>query len=418
MFPPNFAWGAATSAYQIEGGWQADEKGLSIWDTFCHEEGRVFGEQNGDVACSSYELWETDLACIQQLGLTHYRLSLAWARLLPDGTTRHVNQKGVQYYNKTFGDRVRLWITINEPYVCAKLGHEDGIHAPGLKEKGTLAYVVGHNMLRAHAMAWHSYDSGYRAEQRGAVSLALNSDWFEPLDGDCSEDAAAAERELSFTLGWFAWPVFVTGDYPEMMRYAIDAQSSRLGYTGASRLPKFSEGDPAVLGTADFFALNYYTSRKVKAGGGREQTLSMKCDRDAEDVLDPSWPVCGVSWLAVVPHGLRKLLQYIKDTFSNPAVYITENGFAQAGPLQIEDAQRCEFYKSTILEVAKAINEDGVNVCGYFAWSLMDNFEWADGFSVRFGLFHVDFSDSNLTRTIYRSGQDYARTISTYRPGK
>ncbi|XP_011485672.1 cytosolic beta-glucosidase isoform X4 [Oryzias latipes] len=361
MFPPNFAWGAATSAYQIEGGWQADEKGLSIWDTFCHEEGRVFGEQNGDVACSSYELWETDLACIQQLGLTHYRLSLAWARLLPDGTTRHVNQKGVQYYNKviddllacnvspmvtlyhfdlpqalqdrggwlspsiatlfddyakfcfqTFGDRVRLWITINEPYVCAKLGHEDGIHAPGLKEKGTLAYVVGHNMLRAHAMAWHSYDSGYRAEQRGAVSLALNSDWFEPLDGDCSEDAAAAERELSFTLGWFAWPVFVTGDYPEMMRYAIDAQSSRLGYTGASRLPKFSEGDPAVLGTADFFALNYYTSRKVKAGGGREQTLSMKCDRDAEDVLDPSWPVCGVSWLAVVPHGLRKLLQYIK----------------------------------------------------------------------------------------------------------
>uniref|UniRef100_A0A3P9HUI2 Glucosidase, beta, acid 3 (gene/pseudogene) n=1 Tax=Oryzias latipes TaxID=8090 RepID=A0A3P9HUI2_ORYLA len=467
MFPPNFAWGAATSAYQIEGGWQADEKGLSIWDTFCHEEGRVFGEQNGDVACSSYELWETDLACIQQLGLTHYRLSLSWARLLPDGTTRHVNQKGVQYYNKviddllacnvspmvtlyhfdlpqalqdrggwlsptiatlfddyakfcfqTFGDRVRLWITINEPYVCAKLGHEDGIHAPGLKEKGTSAYVVGHNMLRAHAMAWHSYDSGYRAEQRGAVSLALNSDWFEPLDGDCSEDAAAAERELSFTLGWFAWPVFVTGDYPEMMRYAIDAQSSRLGYAGASRLPKFSEDDPAVLGTADFFALNYYTSRKVKAGRGREETLSMKCDRDADNVLDPSWPVCGVSWLAVVPHGLRKLLQYIKDTFSNPAVYLTENGFAQAGPLQIEDAQRCKFYKSTITEVAKAINEDGVNVCGYFAWSLMDNFEWADGFSVRFGLFHVDFSDSNLTRTIYRSGQDYARTISMYRPGK
>uniref|UniRef100_A0A3P9KZH9 Glucosidase, beta, acid 3 (gene/pseudogene) n=1 Tax=Oryzias latipes TaxID=8090 RepID=A0A3P9KZH9_ORYLA len=432
MFPPNFAWGAATSAYQIEGGWQADEKGLSIWDTFCHEEGRVFGEQNGDVACSSYELWETDLACIQQLGLTHYRLSLSWARLLPDGTTRHVNQKGVQYYNKviddllacnvspmvtlyhfdlpqalqdrggwlspsiatlfddyakfcfqTFGDRVRLWITINEPYVCAKLGHEDGIHAPGLKEKGTSAYVVGHNMLRAHAMAWHSYDSGYRAEQRGAVSLALNSDWFEPLDGDCSEDAAAAERELSFTLGWFAWPVFVTGDYPEMMKYAIDAQSSRLGYAGASRLPKFSEDDPAVLGTADFFALNYYTSRKVKAGGGREQTLSMKCDRDAEDVLDPSWPVCGVSWLAVVPHGLRKLLQYIKDTFSNPAVYITENGFAQAGPLQIEDVQRCEFYKSTILEVAKDVNNTQVALVHLRQVELSQVLELALRFAVR-----------------------------------
>ncbi|KAG7243335.1 hypothetical protein INR49_011791 [Caranx melampygus] len=180
MFPCDFAWGAGTAAYQIEGGWQADGKGPSIWDTFCHEKGRVFKEQNGDVACNSYELWHKDLECIQQLGLTHYRLSLSWARLLPDGTTHHANQKGVQYYNKviddllacnvtpmvtlyhfdlpqalqdkggwkssaiaihfdnyakfcfqTFGDRVKLWITINEPQVCAKLGHEDGIHAPG-----------------------------------------------------------------------------------------------------------------------------------------------------------------------------------------------------------------------------------------------------------------------------------------------
>ncbi|CAJ1086320.1 cytosolic beta-glucosidase isoform X1 [Xyrichtys novacula] len=460
MFPRDFAWGAATAAYQIEGGWQAGGKGPSIWDTFCLEKGRVFGDQNGDVACNSYELWEKDLECIRQLGLTHYRFSLSWSRLLPDGTTQHVNQKGVQYYNKvindlvacnvspmvtlyhfdlpqalqdqggwkspsianlfdsyakfcfqTFGDRVKLWITINEPYVCAKLGHEDGIHAPGLKEPGTAAYLVGHNMLRAHAMAWHSYNHDYRKEQKGWVSLAVNSDWAEPLNTHCKEDVAATERYLAFTLGWFTWPVFVTGDYPEIMRSAIEAQSKKLGFNGGPRLPSFSKDEPTVLGTADFFALNYYTSRKVKKGESCGNILCMKSDRDAGDVLDPSWPICGVSWLAVVPDGLRKLLKYIKETFDNPAVYITENGFSQVGTLQIEDDQRSKFYKDTLLEVAKAIQEDEVNVCGYFAWSLMDNFEWSDGYSVRFGLYHVDFNDGKLSRTMYQSGREYAKII-------
>ncbi|XP_028330067.1 cytosolic beta-glucosidase [Gouania willdenowi] len=464
MFPRDFAWGAGTAAYQIEGGSQADLKGPSIWDTFCHEKGRVFEDQNGDVACNSYELWDKDLECIHQLGLTHYRLSFSWARLLPDGTTRHVNQKGVKYYNKviddllssnvspmvtlyhfdlpqalqdqggwkspiiavlfdsyakfcfqTFGDRVKLWITINEPYVCAKLGNEDGIHAPGIQEKGTAAYLVGHNMLRAHAMAWHSYDSVYRREQKGEVSLAVNSDWLEPLRHDHEEDIAATERNRAFTLGWFAWPVFVTGDYPEIMRCAIEAQSIKVNYSGASRLPRFTSDDPVILGTADFFALNYYTSRKVKPGQGVERNICMKSDRNVEEVLDPSWPICGVSWLAVMPCGLRKLLKYIKETFNNPVVYVTENGFSQVGMLQMEDIQRAGYYKETILEVSKAIQEDGVDVRGYFAWSLMDNFEWADGFSVRFGLFHVDFSDPKLRRTMYRSGKEYSNIIAEYK---
>lgn len=215
---------------------------------------------------------------------------------------------------QTFGDRVKLWITINEPYVCAKLGHEDGVHAPGWREPGFAAYLVGHNLLRAHALAWHSYDALYRAEQSGAVSLAVNSDWFEPLRAGCGEDQAATERCLAFTLGWFAWPVFVSGDYPEVMRSAVDAQSRKLGHHGSSRLPRFSADEPPVLGTADFFALNYYTSRKVKAGGGACGRMSLKGDRDAEEVVDPSWPICGVPWLAVAPCGLRKLLRYIKVT--------------------------------------------------------------------------------------------------------
>ncbi|XP_061107496.1 cytosolic beta-glucosidase isoform X1 [Conger conger] len=459
VFPHDFAWGAATSAYQIEGGWNADDKGLSIWDTFSHGKGMVFEDQSGDVACNSYTLWEEDLRCIKQLGLTHYRMSLSWSRLLPDGTTRHVNQKGVNYYNKvindllagnvtpvvtlyhfdlpqalqdrggwtwagvadafeayavlcfrTFGDRVRLWLTLNEPYVCAKLGHEDGLFAPGVRDPGVSAYRAGHNMLRAHARAWHAYDALFRPEQEGLVSLALNGDWAEPLDPRSPQDVAATERYMAFTLGWFASPVFMTGDYPATMRSQIEARNLAQGFP-RDRLPVFVDTEPRVLGTADFFALNYYTSRRVRAVSSPPGTLSFKGDREAEDVLDPSWPVCGVPWLAVVPDGLRKLLKYIKDTCQEPAIYITENGFAQVGAVDLEDSQRGQFYQDTLLEVSKAVREDGVSVRGYFAWSLMDNFEWADGFSVRFGLFHVDFAHPQLTRTMYRSGRDYADII-------
>ena len=145
---------------------------------------------------------------------------------------------------RTFGDRVRLWVTLNEPYVCAKLGHENGAHAPGIREPGTAAaYRAGHNMLRAHALAWHSYDAGFRRTQGGLVSMAINSDWAEPLDPGSAEDVAATDRYLAFSLGWFAWPLFVTGDYPEVMRAAIDGQVP----DGApTRLPRFSEDQPRL----------------------------------------------------------------------------------------------------------------------------------------------------------------------------
>ncbi|XP_016391038.1 cytosolic beta-glucosidase isoform X2 [Sinocyclocheilus rhinocerous] len=417
VFPHDFAWGAATAAYQIEGGWNMDGRGPSIWDTFCHAKGGVFEDHTGDVACNSYQLWEEDLKCIQQLGLTHYRLSLSWSRLLPDGTTNHVNPKGVAYYNKviddliacgvtpmitlyhmdlpqalqdlsgwssteiadifesyarfcfkSFGDRVKLWITLNEPYVCAKLGHEDGTFAPGIKDPGISVYLAGHNMLRAHAKAWHTYNTHFKPLQAGRVSLALNSDWAEPSDPGSPKDAAATERYKDFTLGWFACPVFCTGDYPESMRARIE--KSELSFVG---------------------------------------------DQGAEGVVDPSWPICGVHWLAVVPDGLRKLLKYIKDTYTSLPIYITENGFSQMGPVQIEDTDRCQFYQDTLQEVGKAISQDRVNVKGYFAWSLLDNFEWNDGYSVRFGLFHVDFSAPELKRTIYGSGREYAAVISKHR---
>lgn len=220
-----------------------------------------------------------------------------------------------QFCFKTFGDRVKLWITLNEPYVCAKLGYENGLFAPGLKEPGTSVYIVGHNLLRAHAKAWHSYNAHFRCLQEGKVSIALNSDWAEPLDPCCPEDVAAAQRYMDFNLGWFACPVFGTGDYPESMRSRIEAQNLKLGFSEVQRLPKFSEDEPSPLGTADFFALNYYTSRKVKDTSSCPSELSFIGDQGVEAIIDPSWPVCGVSWLAVMPEGLRKLLKYINVCF-------------------------------------------------------------------------------------------------------
>lgn len=215
---------------------------------------------------------------------------------------------------QTFGDRVKLWTTLNEPYVCAKMGHEDGIFAPGIKEPGTSAYLTGHNMLRAHTKAWHCYNSDFRHLQGGKISLNINSDWAEPLDPDCPQDVAATERYLTFSLGWFACPVFCTGDYPESMRARIEARSSELGYSEGPRLPRFCKDEPSPLGTADFFALNYYTTRKVKDlnGACKSSEPSFAGDQGAEAVIDPSWPISGVHWLAVVPDGLRKLLKHVK----------------------------------------------------------------------------------------------------------
>ncbi|KAG9339137.1 hypothetical protein JZ751_024168 [Albula glossodonta] len=427
LFPSDFAWGAATAAYQVEGGWKAHGKGPSIWDTFCHGKGRVFEDQNGDVACNSYELWEEDLRCVNyynkvindllacnitpMVTLYHFDLPQAlqdrggwkWAGIA------EVFDGYAAFCFRTFGDRVKLWLTLNEPYVCAKLGHEDGLFAPGVRDPGVSLYLAGHNMLRAHARAWHSYSALFRPEQKGLISLALNSDWAEPQDPSSPQDAAATERYMAFTFGWFASPVFMTGDYPATMRSRIEARSAGQGFP-AARLPEFEEGEPRVLGTADFFALNHYTSRRVRAVSP-SQTLGFKGDQEAEAEMDPSWPVCGTPWLAVVPYGLRKLLNYIKDACGNPAIYITENGFAQTGPVDLNDSQRSGFYRDTLLEVCKAIHEDGVDVRGYFAWSLLDNFEWADGFSVRFGLFHVDFTHPELTRTMYLSGREYAKII-------
>ncbi|XP_053113941.1 cytosolic beta-glucosidase-like isoform X3 [Hemicordylus capensis] len=318
-----------------------------------------------------------------------------------------------QFCFRTFGSKVKLWITINEPYVAAELGYEKGLMAPGVTEPGTGAYLAAHNMIKAHAAAWHSYDKIFRKTQGGLVSIALNSDWAEPFNPNSLADQEAAKRHMAFCLDWFATPIFLDGDYPAIMKSKISAVSKRQGCP-SSRLPEFTEKEKMMIkGTADFFSLNYYTTRKIRHQEHMHNQPSVSADKEAEQVTDPSWPVAtGSSWLAVVPWGLRLLLKYIKDTYNHPIIYITENGFSQSDPAPLDDTQRWEYFRLTLQEILKAIYIDRVMLKGYFIWSLLDNFEWTCGYSSRFGLFHVDFESSALPRIPYKSAIEYARVIS------
>ncbi|XP_060221307.1 cytosolic beta-glucosidase isoform X2 [Meriones unguiculatus] len=474
-FPVGFGWGAATAAYQVEGGWDADGRGPCVWDTFTHQGGeRVFENQTGDVACGSYTLWEEDLKCIKQLGLTHYRFSLSWSRLLPDGTTGFVNQKGIDYYNKiiddllgngvtpivaiyhfdlpqaledlggwlseaivetfdkyaqfcfrTFGDRVKRWLTINEPNILALLAYDMGIFAPGMPHFGVGGYQAAHNLIKAHARSWHSYDSLFRKEQKCLVSLSLFCCWLEPADPNSELDQEATKRAINFQFDFFAKPIFIDGDYPEVVKSQVASMSKKQGYS-SSRLPEFTEEEKKMIkGTADFFAVQYYTTRLVRHQENKKRELSFLQDVEIEFFPNPSWK--NVGWIYVVPWGIRKLLTYIKDTYNNPVIYITENGFPQGDPPSLDDTQRWEYFRQTFQELFKerrssqcarfpvasysAVHVDEVNLQVYCAWSLLDNFEWNNGYSRRFGLFHVDFEDPARPRAPYRSAKEYAKVI-------
>uniref|UniRef100_A0A3B3BVB3 Lactase n=1 Tax=Oryzias melastigma TaxID=30732 RepID=A0A3B3BVB3_ORYME len=429
-FPQDFLWGVSSSAYQIEGAWRADGKGMSIWDKFSHTPGKVLHNDNGDIACDSYNKLEIDIGLLKQLKVTHYRMSISWPRVLPDGTTNNINEAGVDYYHRVidallaaniqpqvtlyhwdlpqaledqggwlsdmvvdrfreyadflfsrFGHKVKFWITINEPYIIALLGYGYGSFAPGNHDPGSLHYVAGHNVIKAHAEAWHVYNDKYRAEQKGRISITLNSDWAEPRNPYKQEDIDAAKRYMDFFLGWFANPIFV-GDYNEPMKRIIRERSLANGLD-KSRLPEFTPAEiERIRGTHDFFGLNHYTS-----------VLAFMV------ISDRTWLESGSNWLKIAPLGFRKLLKYIKDEYGDPPILVTENGVSENGPVDLNDEHRSYFYENYINEMLKANMTDGANVIGYTAWSLMDNLEWASGYGERFGLFYVNHTNADRPRT-------------------
>uniref|UniRef100_A0A8C6L0B8 Lactase n=1 Tax=Nothobranchius furzeri TaxID=105023 RepID=A0A8C6L0B8_NOTFU len=458
-FRRGFMWSCATASYQIEGGWRADGKGLSIWDKFAHTPLKVFNDDNGDVACDSYNKIDEDVAIIKQLKLTHYRFSISWSRVLPDGTTNHINEAGLGYYDRLvkallaanvkphitlfhwdlpqalqdiggwendtiidkfrdyadlifsrLGNNVKHWITINEPYNIAMVGHGYGVAAPGISFRpGTLPYIVGHNLIKAHAEVWHLYNDKYRAVQKGIISITINSDWSEPRNPHKQEDIDAARRVVQFYIGWFAHPIY-NGDYNDVMKTVIRERSLAAGLS-KSRLPEFTpEEIKRIKGTYDYFGFNHYTTvLAFPVDFGNLQHYD--ADRGAGTVVDRTWLDSGSAWLKVTPFGFRRILNFIKEEYGHPPIIITENGISERGPTDLNDTLRTYYYEKYINQALKAYLIDDVDIRGYTAWTLMDNLEWATGFSERFGLFYVNRSDSKLPRVAKASVSAFSTII-------
>eukprot|EP01083_Nonionella_stella_P147580 465873_1 len=464
--PDPFRWGTATAAYQIEGAITKDGRLPSIWDTFCEKTTKVNNGDSGAVADNDYNRWLEDIELMDSLNLTHYRFSIAWPRIFPDGET--LNQAGLDHYRKVlnelvarniqpfitlyhwdlpqsiydatnggwinssiipyfvryadtvfteFQGLVKRWVTFNEPWTFCVGGYDSGYHAPGrcsnreycaVGNSSTEPYQCTHNVLLSHAAAVKLFrEKGY-AEAGGKVGMTINIDWAEPASRK-QEDIDAAQRNLVFKGGWYADPLWF-GDYPQLMK----------DYVG-DRLPRFTAQQQQDLkGSYDFFALNHYTTAYVT-------TVPQPYDGPNPDWYSDqvTWisaynqynnSVIGTpaasNWLYVVPWGINKMLHWIADRYGNPPILITENGVDIPGEDNmtlsevLNDTFRVNFYKGYIGNALKA-KAEGVDLRGYNAWSLMDNFEWADGYSKRFGLHFVNYTD-NQTRYAKASAKWYS----------
>jgi len=450
-----FIWGVATAAHQIEGAWLEGGKGLNIWDAYSHTPGKITNGDTSAIACDHYNRYEEDIDLIADLGAGGYRFSISWARIIPDGKGA-VNQEGIDFYNRlidgliakgvtpfvtlyhwdlplalqmeddgwlsystaeafakfaevcfeAFGDRVDHWMTFNENWCTAVLGYGTGLFAPG-RISETDPYVVGHNLLLAHGLAVQSFRRG---EYAGQIGIANNCDFREPLT-DSEDDRAAAQESLEFFYGWLTDPV-VFGEYPAIMR-------ERLG----DRLPEFTAEQKELLkGSADFLGLNHYTThfasrsdQVANAVASVDGNGGMSDDQNVVLSSDPEWHVTSMGWF-VVPWGLRKMLNWIHERYNGLPIYVTENGTALANndaETAIDDRERADFIKSYTDAMNEAIEEDGVDVRGYFCWTLMDNFEWCRGYDMRFGLIFCNFE--TLERTPKASYYAYREIIQNSR---
>ncbi|KAL3286612.1 hypothetical protein HHI36_001112 [Cryptolaemus montrouzieri] len=404
-FPKYLKFGVATSSFQIEGGWNASGKGESVWDRFPHEHPEfIMDYSNGDVACDSYHLWQTDVKLLKYLGVDHYRFSLSWTRILPTGFSNRINSDGVKYYDnlinsltengiepmvtlyhwdlpkkiqylggwaniqtaeyfgefariafQLFGDRVKIWITINEPLsVCEPSNNENGLD-PEISLPGIGDYLCGKTVLIAHSKAYHIYDKEFRNEQKGKIGISLSSVWSEPKTNK-PKDVQTSERFMQMTLGWFAHPIFSReGDYPEIMKKTVQDRSILENFT-QSRLPALMQTEINNLkGSADFFGLNHYDT---VLSAKHKYAIGDPCfykDIGAIAGKDSNWKPNENT----VPWGFYKLLHWVAKEYNNPIVYITENGYHDHG--QMKDIDRMVFYKEFLTVLLHAI-KDGCNI--------------------------------------------------------
>jgi beta-glucosidase len=434
-FPAGFVWGVATSSYQFEGAANEDGKGPSIWDTFTHLPGTTYHGDTGDVACDHYHRIDSDADLMAELGIPTCRFSLSWPRIQSEGQGP-VNQAGLDHYRRlvdvllardivpmvtlyhwdlpqalearggwlsretvarfgeyarvvaaALGDRVMLWTTINEPWVAAFIGYADGSHAPGRREIGA-GVTAAHHLLLAHGVAAGEIAQTAAAGARVGVILNL-----APVSAATSsdDDVAAAQRVDAHLNRGFLDPVLL-GRYPD----ELVEEYSRLAGPGVIR-----EEDLAVIRAgADFLGVNYYTRRRVAADPGWVPDHSPEAARrdyghwlGATEYHPPRHPCTTKGW-TIDPDGLTELLVRLRNDYGEAPLYVTENGAAFADYVDpsgaVRDPERIDFLARHLSAVHAAIVQ-GVDVRGYLVWSLLDNFEWADGYSQRFGLVFVDF---------------------------
>ncbi|XP_013188038.1 myrosinase 1 [Amyelois transitella] len=460
-FPPGFAFGVATASYQVEGAWNVSGKGENIWDRYTHEHPeRVFDHQNGDVAADSYHQWKEDVGLLKQLGVNFYRFSISWSRILPTGFSNEINEEGVKYYQDlitelkrnhiapvvtmyhwdlpqplqdlggwtnpmmadyfldyatvlfdNFDGPVKMWITFNEPLSFCHDGY-GGDDAPGGRSSGFEAYLCGHNVLRAHGKVYTLYRARKNGTSKGLIGITLDMSWIEP-ETTSKEDKQAAETARQFMFGWFAHPIFsAEGDYPPIMRKRIDAKSRHQNFA-RSRLPHLTPDEIRnIRGSFDFLGLNHYTTYLGSPADNPDSgEPSFADDMGVRITQKPDWPRSNSTWLRVVPWGFRRILNWIKKTYNNPQIVVTENGIS-LGP-GVHDPKRVNYIESYLRALLDAILKDKCRVFGYTYWSLIDNFEWMRGYSERFGLYEVDYESPNRTRTARLSASYYSQIANT-----
>jgi beta-glucosidase len=425
IFPQNFAWGAATASYQIEGSWNKQGKGESIWDRFSHTHGNVKNGDTGDVADDHYRLWKKDIRIMKQIGLQAYRFSISWPRILPKGRGQ-VNQKGLDFYSKlvdalleatikpfitlyhwdlpqalqdeggweerstaeayveyadiisnTLGDRVKNWITHNEPAVVAWCGYDNGEHAPGFKDLAK-AIPVSHHVLLSHGWAVSII---HRNSPNAEIGITLNIGW-KMTGSNSAADLKLAREDDGKWFRWFADPLYGRGYPSDMIEYF-----SKLG-----ALPNgfdfVQAGDMDALSTpTDFIGLNYYGRQFARSDDpNNEPQVNFRQPRTLESWTEMGWEN--------YPDGLTGILNRVYFDYQPLKIYVTENGASYSTPPDengnVPDVHRTNYLKTHFAAAHRAI-QAGVPLAGYFVWSLLDNFEWAHGYSQRFGIVWVNF---------------------------
>ncbi|CAH0717625.1 unnamed protein product, partial [Brenthis ino] len=436
------------------------DKSPSIWDTYCHIRPNSTETSNGDIACDSYNLWKEDVKIISDLGLDFYRFSISWTRILPRGTPEYISKSGYRYYSNLidallengiepvvtmyhwdlpqrfqnmggwanplisdwfadysrvlftlFGDRVKTWITLNEPFLLCLIEYSTELGT------GPADYDIGNfqcikNSMIAHAKAWRVYDEEFKKKFKGRVGM---TNLLVDLKPATKEDELVTQLAVEFYSGLFTYPIYSkTGGWPSAIENLLAQNSKKKGYR-QSRLPAFTDEEKEfVRGTGDFIGMNYYTSKIVRTAKEHnfENNTILEDIPELNVILDsdPSWKKSCAYHLDQHPEGLRSMLSWIKKSFGDIEIVIFENGYATSAS-SLHDQDRVSFFKKHLEQVLLAIYEDKVNVTGFTVWSLMDVYEWMVGYKYKFGLYEVDFTSPSRTRTPRDSARYYKHVI-------